>query len=103
MKRELPELSGIPFSPSELKHIHTKIDYGATVRVRLLCIFPVLLIELYQRRTVNRPHVCNFYPSCSEYARLAYIRYGFFAASFLTIERLQNCNWFTDWPPQNKP
>ena len=103
MKRELPSLDDVPFSPTNLNHIRSKREYGTVVRVRLLSILPVLMIELYQKITVNKEHVCNFYPSCSEYGRLAYIRYGLIAASFLTLERLCNCNGFSDWPKRNKP
>ena len=104
MRREIPLLSEVSLSSTKLKHIHSKRRYGTIVNVRLLNIIPVLLIELYQKVTVDRPHVCNMRPSCSEYARLAYLRYGFFAASFLTIERLLECSDFdTLWPKENKP
>lgn len=103
MKRDLPILEGISQSPTNLRHIHTNKMYGTTVRVRPMCIFPVLFIELYQKWTANKEHVCNYYPSCSEYGRLAYIRYGFVSASLLTLERLRNCNSFSDWPQRNKP
>lgn len=103
MKRDLPELKGIPLSPTNIQHLHTNRKYGTTVHVRLMCILPVLFIELYQKWTANKEHVCKHYPSCSEYGRLAYIRYGFVSASFLTLERLGNCNSFSDWPRKNKP
>lgn len=103
MRRELPALEGVPLAPTNLNNIRTKREYGTVVRVRLTCILPVLLIEVYQKFTVDKPHVCNHYPSCSEYGRLAYIRYGFVAASFLTWERLNNCNAFSSWPRRNKP
>lgn len=96
-------LEGVPLAPSRLNHIHTKREYGTTVRVRPLCVFPVLFIELYQKLTVNREHVCNHYPSCSEYSRLAFLRYSAPAAFFLTLERLCNCSTFSDWPRENKP
>lgn len=102
MMREIPALSEIPPSPSQLNHIIPKNEYGTVVNVRLTCILPVLLIEYYQRKTVEREHVCVFSPSCSEYSRLAYLRYGFFAASFLTLERLKMCYLFTKWPEKNK-
>lgn len=96
--REIPKLDDVSPSPTSLCHIKPRAEYGHTVRVRLLCIIPTLLIEYYQKKTVNRDHVCVFYPSCSEYARIAYLRYGFFAASFLMFERLRMCHNFTEWP-----
>ena len=103
MMREIPELSGISPSPTLVRHIKPHAEYGMLVKVRLPCIIPVLLIEWYQRKTVDKPHVCVFFPSCSEYARIAYLRYGFLAASFLTIERLKMCSIFTEWPLENRP
>ena len=31
------------------------------------------------------PSSCRFYPSCSEYAKQAFLKYGFLKASILTI------------------
>ena len=103
MRRYLPELEGVPQPPTRLAHLRTGREYGKEYRVRPLSIVPVLLIELYQRVTVDKEHVCNFRPSCSEYSRLAYIRYGAFAATALTLERIKKCHIFTDWPEENKP
>lgn len=103
MMREIPPLDGISLSPTKIKNLKPKHEYGEFVPVGLFCILPVLLIELYQKITVNKPHVCNFVPSCSEYSRIAYLRYGFITASRLTLERLRNCNYFTEWPHYNKP
>ena len=103
MRRQLPPLSDIADSPTGLRHIRSDRTYGETYRVRILSVIPILLIELYQRVTVNKEHVCNFRPSCSEYSRLAYIRYGFFAATALTLERIKKCTIFTDWPKENRP
>ena len=103
MKRGLPLLDDVPFSPTVLRHLHSRKEYGTVVSVGLLSIIPVLMIEVYQKFTANKEHVCIYYPSCSEYSRLAYIRYGVIAASFLTLERLSKCNGFEEWPKKNKP
>jgi putative component of membrane protein insertase Oxa1/YidC/SpoIIIJ protein YidD len=50
------------------------------------------LITVYQKFTVDREHVCNLTPTCSEYARQKYGETGFFRASYLTIERLFLCS-----------
>ncbi|MBQ1972341.1 MAG: membrane protein insertion efficiency factor YidD [Treponema sp.] len=41
------------------------------------------------------PSSCRFYPSCSEYAKQAFLKYGFLKASILTIWRILRCNPFS--------
>ena len=52
----------------------------------------IKLIESYQRKTENKPHRCRFYPSCSNYGLIAYKRFNFIKASFLTLVRILRCN-----------
>ncbi len=40
---------------------------------------------------INRP-VCVFTPTCSEYTRIAIIKYGFIKGSFLGIKRILRCH-----------
>jgi len=40
------------------------------------------------------PAACRFTPTCSEYARLAYEKYGFWKATGLTLRRLSRCHPF---------
>ena len=35
---------------------------------------------------------CRFQPTCSEYARQAYQKYGFFKGTWLTVKRLLRCH-----------
>ncbi|HEX9745570.1 MAG TPA: membrane protein insertion efficiency factor YidD [bacterium] len=42
------------------------------------------------------PPSCRFYPTCSEYSRVALIRHGFFRGIYLTARRLISCN---PWNP----
>lgn len=35
---------------------------------------------------------CRFYPSCSEYSKEAFERFGFFKAVLLTLKRILKCN-----------
>ena len=53
------------------------------------------LIRFYQRfiSPLKRPS-CRFYPSCSEYSRLALQRYGFFRGLALSLLRLGKCHPF---------
>lgn len=54
---------------------------------------PIKLIEKYQKGiSPNLETRCRHIPSCSEYAKIAYKRYNFFYASFLTTKRLLKCN-----------
>ena len=52
----------------------------------------ICFIKAYQMLTKHREHRCMHNPSCSNYFILAYERYGFFRASFLTIYRWRSCN-----------
>lgn len=104
MKRTIPALENIPLSPSRFRRGSHIPDYGDTVRIRVLNVIPYLIIERYQERTVDRPHRCNFVPSCSEYMRIAFLRYGCLVAMAMSYERLFHCgNPYSDWPKENKP
>ena len=52
----------------------------------------IKLIEKYQKKTEHKAHRCRFYPSCSNYGLIAYKRFNFFKASFLTLKRILRCN-----------
>jgi len=57
-----------------------------------LNFYAVGLIKIYQAITKNMEHRCPHYPSCSEYAKLAYEKYGFLKATRLAAYRLNNCD-----------
>lgn len=60
--------------------------------MKKFCIF---LIRFYQKCiSPSFPHVCRFYPTCSNYAIEAFKENGFFVGFFLTIKRILNCNPF---------
>jgi uncharacterized protein len=40
------------------------------------------------------PPRCRFYPSCSEYAKIAIIRYGILRGGWLALKRLAKCHPF---------
>lgn len=51
------------------------------------------LIRLYQLTFASLVgNCCRFQPTCSEYARQAYQKYGFFKGTWLTIKRLLRCH-----------
>jgi len=65
-------------------------------------------IRFYQRhrRTIFAfvPYgTCRFTPSCSEYGRLSYERFGLLWGSALTFWRLLRCNPWTDGGPDPVP
>ncbi|WP_400203152.1 membrane protein insertion efficiency factor YidD [Candidatus Methanomassiliicoccus intestinalis] len=102
--REIPDLCGISPSPTHIQHLKKKHDYGTVVKIPFPNSVAILMITLYQHITIDKEHVCNHIPSCSEYARISFMRYGFFSALFLSIERLKECSDpQSNWPKENKP
>ena len=55
----------------------------------------VALLGVYKRRVSPLlPSACRFSPTCSEYARLALLKHGFWRGSALTAWRLLRCQPF---------
>jgi putative membrane protein insertion efficiency factor len=54
----------------------------------------VRLIDWYQAARAGRPSPCRFTPSCSTYAREAYLVHGRWHGTWLTIRRLLRCRPF---------
>lgn len=54
----------------------------------------IFLINIYQKIPGEFHNGCRFYPSCSEYSKIAYEKYGFFTGSYLTFKRIMKCNPF---------
>jgi uncharacterized protein len=42
------------------------------------------------------PKSCRFYPTCSEYAKQALLKYGFIQGSILSIKRIVRCHPFCE-------
>lgn len=92
------------YEPKNDKLKHFKRRGNPLLSLHIFCYFAVRIIESYQKISYEREHVCHFTPSCSEYSRLAYCKYGFVYASYLTVLRLKECgNPFTEWPKLNFP
>ena len=53
------------------------------------------LISIYQSLPLSSHSKCKFYPTCSNYAKEAIIKYGSLKGSFLTIKRILKCNPFS--------
>ncbi len=54
----------------------------------------VRLIDWYQQARAGRPSPCRFTPSCSTYAREAYLTHGRWRGGWLTLRRLLRCRPF---------
>jgi putative membrane protein insertion efficiency factor len=55
----------------------------------------VALLGVYKRRiSPLLPRACRFSPTCSEYARLALLKHGFWRGSALAAWRLLRCQPF---------
>lgn len=55
----------------------------------------IYIIEFYQKNiSILFSPSCRFYPSCSQYAKLAFLKYNFFKALILSIYRVLRCNPF---------
>ena len=50
------------------------------------------LIWLYQKISAHAPHRCRFYPTCSEYARVAVERFGVLKGGWLSFKRIVKCH-----------
>lgn len=57
------------------------------------------IIEKYQKHISlfleSKGVKCKFYPSCSEYTKQAFIKYGVCKGFFLGIKRILKCNPFS--------
>ncbi|MDR2981019.1 MAG: membrane protein insertion efficiency factor YidD [Puniceicoccales bacterium] len=82
-------------SPAESSEPTPQPGWGARVMI--------LLVRGYQRFVSPPLHFvlgpwcgCRFSPTCSEYARQALVKHGFFRGSWLAIRRILRCH---PWNP----
>ena len=47
----------------------------------------IMLINIYQKLPLSMHNACRFTPTCSNYAKEAYIKYGFFYGSYPVTEK----------------
>lgn len=53
----------------------------------------IALINFYQKRiSPNANPRCRYKPSCSQYAKEAFMKFNFFYAFFLMVFRILRCN-----------
>lgn len=77
------------------------MDTSDKSKTNVLVFIVEKIIRLYQK-TISPDHgilswrypygACRYYPSCSEYSRQAFIKFGFFKGMYLTIKRLIRCH-----------
>ncbi|MFN3406718.1 MAG: membrane protein insertion efficiency factor YidD [Caldimicrobium sp.] len=74
----------------------------------MLKTFLIKLISLYQKvvspfLSIHLNLNCRYYPSCSEYARLAILEWGLIRGSLLAFKRILRCHPLSqggiDFPP----
>jgi len=62
----------------------------------MLQAISVYLIEEYQKYIrMALPGCCRFWPSCSDYAKQALIKYGFLKGLIKALKRLFQCHPFS--------
>lgn len=61
---------------------------------RILVRLFIQAIGLYRLLRPNRLPVCKYYPTCSQYAEEAVLRYGLAKGSWLGLKRLLRCHPF---------
>lgn len=64
------------------------------MNIRKLLILPIILYQYLISPLF--PGSCRFKPTCSEYTKLAILKYGFFKGIFLGIKRLSKCHPWGD-------
>ncbi|MBI5571461.1 MAG: membrane protein insertion efficiency factor YidD [Desulfomonile tiedjei] len=62
-------------------------SFGTHALIGAIRLYQVLVSPLV-------PSSCRFYPTCSEYAREAVLRYGVLKGSWLAFRRLTRCRPF---------
>ncbi|MCP4200394.1 MAG: membrane protein insertion efficiency factor YidD [bacterium] len=85
---------------SHVRRTGTGPDPGASAGARELepgvaAKAALALVAVYKRfLSPLLPRACRFSPSCSEYARLAILKYGFVGGSLRALGRLLRCHPF---------
>ncbi|MCG8514963.1 MAG: membrane protein insertion efficiency factor YidD [Halanaerobiales bacterium] len=55
----------------------------------------IKLIEFYQRVISPwTPKTCRFYPTCSQYCKMAILKYGVITGAWISLKRVLRCHPF---------
>ena len=82
------------------------VDALQQPRRQILGRAAVGMIDVYQaigRPITRRLVVCRFHPSCSDYARQAFLKYGFWPGLGKSSWRLMRCNPWTPLDSVDEP
>ncbi|MBP6931651.1 MAG: membrane protein insertion efficiency factor YidD [Candidatus Pacebacteria bacterium] len=52
----------------------------------------IWLIDIYQKTPLKSHYSCKFLPTCSEYSKQAFEKYGFFKGFYLSVWRVLRCH-----------
>jgi hypothetical protein len=63
---------------------------------KIIPFFLINLINIYKFLRKFFPKTCRFYPSCSEYAIIAFQKKGFIKGTYFTLKRLAKCHPFCE-------
>ena len=55
----------------------------------------IKLIDIYQKTPLHTHTLCKYHPTCSEYSKIAILRFGIIKGLYLSIKRILRCNIFT--------
>lgn len=61
-----------------------------------VCIWLIQIYQKYLHDIFCSGSHCIYTPTCSEYAKKAFKKYGFFKGFYLSIKRVLRCNSFHD-------
>lgn len=64
--------------------------------INKLVLFFIFIYQKVISKYIIRGRHCRFDPTCSEYARQAFIKYPFFKALKLSLKRISKCHPFHD-------
>ncbi len=81
----------MPYSTKRIRTRHCLLCSAATL---LICLYRATLSPWLRRKGVT----CLHYPTCSEYGLLAFAKYHFRHALFLTWNRVRDCHPFSGRP-----
>ena len=66
----------------------TKITLFQKTAIQILNFYQKKISPILNQKGIK----CRFIPSCSNYSKMAFLKYGFLKGTFLTIGRLLRCN-----------
>jgi putative component of membrane protein insertase Oxa1/YidC/SpoIIIJ protein YidD len=82
------------------------VDAVLPARYQALANVAIGFVDVYQvvGRPVTRRFVrCRFQPSCSDYSKAVFAKYGFWLGAFKTLDRLSRCRASTPMGTVDEP